>query len=113
MRRIFTLSGSFLFCIVLGVGLAAGQKSGDASKGKAFVDQQGCAACHSLDSQEKKMGPPLQGLFKRKTMQNGKPMNDVNVIGQVVNGGGNMPPYGDSLKSASDKADLLAYLHTL
>ncbi len=58
------------------------------------------------------MGPSLKGLFKRKTLQNGKPVNDANVLAQINNGGNGMPAYGDML-SADDKANVLAYLHTL
>jgi mono/diheme cytochrome c family protein len=58
------------------------------------------------------MGPSLKGLFKRKTLQNGKPVSDANVLAQINNGGNGMPAYGDML-SAEDKANLLAYLHTL
>ncbi len=58
------------------------------------------------------MGPSLQGLFKHKTLANGKPVNDANVLTQINDGGNGMPAYGDML-SAQDKADLLAYLHTL
>ncbi len=112
IRRTFTLSGSILFGALLTVALAAGQKgkAGDAAKGKETFEQ--CAMCHNIDTPEKKMGPSLQGLFKRKTLQNGKPVNDANVLAQINNGGNGMPPYNDML-SADDKANVLAYLHTL
>ena len=58
------------------------------------------------------MGPSLQGLFKKKTLSSGKPANEENVLNQINNGGNGMPAYGDML-SAEDKANLLAYLHTL
>jgi cytochrome c len=90
---------------------AAGQdKKGDASKGKAVFEQ--CAVCHNVDSPDKKMGPSLQGLYKKKTLSNGKPVTDENVLAQINNGGNGMPAYADML-STGDKADLLAYLHTL
>ncbi len=89
---------------------AAG-KAADASKGKeAFGDQ--CTMCHNVDNDEKKMGPSLKGLFKRAKLANGKPMNDANVLDQINKGGNGMPPYADML-SADDKANILAYLHTL
>jgi len=83
---------------------------GDPAKGKEAFEQ--CTVCHNVDSPEKKMGPSLQGLFKRKTLQSGKPVNDANVMAQINNGGNGMPAYGDML-TASDKANILAYLHTL
>ena len=90
--------------------MAAQDGKGDAAKGKQVFEQ--CSICHNVDSPEKKMGPSLQGLFKKKTLQSGKPVNDANVTAQINNGGNGMPAYGDML-SAGDKADLLAYLHTL
>lgn len=108
-RRAFAIAASFGVCGFIAIGAAGGQK-GDAAKGKEAFDQ--CAVCHNVDSPEKKMGPSLQGLFKRKTLQNGKPVNDENVLAQINNGGNGMPAYADML-SADDKANILAYLHTL
>ena len=110
-RPIFTYVGTFVVCssLALGIASAAGQK-GDAAKGKETFEQ--CAVCHNVDTDEKKMGPSLKGLFKRKTMVTGKPMNDTNVMGQINAGGNGMPAYGDML-SADEKTNLLAYLHTL
>ncbi|HSU61262.1 MAG TPA: c-type cytochrome [Bryobacteraceae bacterium] len=113
-RRTFTLAGSFLLCASMAVNAAAAQnkaaKTGDPAKGKELFEQ--CAVCHNVDTDEKKMGPSLKGLFKRKAMTNGKPMNDENVLNQINNGGNGMPAYSDML-SADDKANILAYLHTL
>jgi len=36
---------------------------GDAAKGKVVFEQ--CAVCHNADSDEKKMGPGLKGLYKK------------------------------------------------
>ena len=58
------------------------------------------------------MGPSLKWLFKHKTMAGGKSVNDANVLAQINNGGNGMPAYADML-SADEKANLLAYLHTL
>jgi mono/diheme cytochrome c family protein len=106
------VAGSLLFCGVVALAGAAQDKGakGDATKGKAVFEQ--CAVCHNVDSPEKKMGPSLQGLFKKKTLNNGKAVTDENVLAQINNGGNGMPAYSDML-SAGDKADLLAYLHTL
>ncbi len=113
IRCTFGVAGSTLFCVALAVGVTAAATGGkgDAAKGKAVADQQ-CAMCHVVDSPENKMGPSLQGLFKKKTLKNGKPVNDANVMDQIVNGGGTMPAMGDSVKG-DDRANLLAYLHTL
>lgn len=111
IRHKFALVSSALLCASLAVGLAvAKDQKGDATKGKEVFEQ--CSVCHNVDTDEKKMGPSLKGLFKRKTLQNGKPVNDANVLAQINNGGNGMPAYADML-SAQDKADVLAYLHTL
>jgi cytochrome c len=109
MKLTLTLAGSVLLGTSMLVAAPADSK-GDAAKGKQAFEQ--CAICHNVDSPEKKMGPSLQGLFKKKALQSGKPVNDANVTAQINNGGNGMPAYGDML-SAQDKADLLAYLHTL
>ncbi len=112
MRKTLGFATGIAFCATLSLGVAAGQKgsAGDAAKGKDTFEQ--CGICHNVDSPEKKMGPSLQGLFKKKTLQSGKPVNDANVTAQINNGGNGMPAYGEQL-SADDKANLLAYLHTL
>ncbi len=113
LRHALTFSSCIFLCAALAVGVAASQKSGksgDAAKGKEVFEQ--CAMCHNVDTDEKKMGPSLKGLFKKKALTNGKPVNDANVIAQINAGGNGMPAYNDIL-SAEDKANILAYLHTL
>src|SRR6516225_1668983 len=99
-------------CVVLAAGskimLSAGK--GDAAKGKAVFEQ--CAVCHNPDSDEKKMGPGLKGLFKKDKMTNGKKPTDANVRSRIDEGGSGMPAYKDML-SDQEKDDLLAYLKTL
>ncbi len=113
------IAGSAVFCVTLAAVLAAGQGGqkakatavkGNAAKGKESFEA--CLMCHNVDSPEKKMGPSLQGLFKRKTLQNGKAVNDANILAQINTGGNGMPAYADTL-SADEKANILAYLHTL
>ena len=87
------------------------QGKGDAAKGKEVFEQ--CSVCHNADSAEKKMGPGLKGLFKKSKLDsNGKAVSDANVLEKINEGGNGMPPYKDSLTDA-DKANLLAYLHSL
>lgn len=88
----------------------AGGAGGDAGKGKELFEQ--CGVCHNADSEEKKMGPGLKGLFKRSTLTNKKPVNDANVMEVLNNGGNGMPAY-DSILSKEEKAHVLAYLKTL
>lgn len=108
------LPGVLALTACLTLSLIAGAKAGagkaDAAKGKETFEQ--CAVCHNVDNDEKKMGPALKGLFKKKTLQNGKPVNDANVLAQINAGGNGMPGYADML-SADEKANVMAYLHTL
>ncbi len=109
----FKLSGALFLSasFFTSAGTMYGQdKKGDAAKGKEAFEQ--CSVCHNVDSPEKKMGPSLQGLYKRKNLSSGKPVSDENVLNQINNGGNGMPAYADML-SAEDKANLIAYLHTL
>jgi len=110
--RLVALFSPFVIGAALTVGIAAGKKAdkGDPAKGKDLFEQ--CAVCHNVDTDETKMGPSLKGLFKRKTLKSGKPVNDENVLAQINAGGNGMPAYSDML-SAQDKADILAYLHTI
>ena len=91
------------------VSLPAAGK-GDAAKGKEIFEQ--CAVCHNADSDEKKMGPGLKGLFSRDKMNNGKKPTEANVRAQVDDGGKGMPAYKDMLGD-DEKNDLIAYLKTL
>ncbi len=90
--------------------VALSQPKGDAAKGKAVFEQ--CAVCHNADSDEKKMGPGLKGLYKKTKMTNGKAPTDATVKARIEDGGAGMPAYKDMLSDA-EKADLLAYLRSL
>ena len=101
-----SLAGAGLLCIPY----AAGAPKGDAAKGKEVFEQ--CAVCHNADSEEKKMGPGLKGLFKRDKLTNGKKPTEANVRAKIDEGGNGMPAYKDML-SDDEKDDLVAYLKTL
>ena len=90
--------------------LAPAQKKGDAAKGKEVFEQ--CAVCHNTDTDEKKIGPSLKGLFKRTKLKNGKAVNDANVRAMINAGGNGMPSYSDML-SEEEKDNVIAYLKTL
>jgi len=83
---------------------------GDPAKGKEVFEQ--CAMCHNADSDEKKMGPGLKGLFKKGKLTNGKTANEANIRAQIDDGGPGMPGYKDVLDD-QQKDDLIAYLKTL
>jgi len=82
----------------------------DPEKGKQVFEQ--CSICHNADSDEKKMGPGLKGLFKKDKMANGKKPTEAVVRAQIDQGGNGMPPYKDLL-SDQEKDDLIAYLKTI
>lgn len=90
--------------------LATAQKKGDAAKGKEVFEQ--CAVCHNVDTDEKKVGPSLKGLFKRAKLKNGKAVTDENVKAFINKGGNGMPSYAELL-SDQEKDDVIAYLHTI
>lgn len=100
------------FCAVLAAGsmvtLAGGK--GDPEKGKEVFQQ--CSVCHNPDSEEKKMGPGLKGLFKKDKLANGKKPTEANIRAKIDEGGNGMPSYKDML-SDGEKDDLIAYLKTL
>jgi mono/diheme cytochrome c family protein len=113
MRKFVTL----LCAGALASGLAIAQEdakpkagAGDAAKGKEVFEQ--CAACHNVDTDEKKMGPSLKGLFKKEKLTNGKPVTEENVMAVIKAGGNGMPGYADLLTD-EERANVLAYLKTL
>jgi mono/diheme cytochrome c family protein len=109
MTRPVRTAGCAALALVAGMALAA-DKKGDAAKGKEVFQQ--CAVCHNADSNEKKMGPGLKGLFQHPKMTNGKKPTDATVRAKIDEGGNGMPAYKDML-SDEEKSDLLAYLKTL
>ncbi len=96
--------------IALAVAQSQGKPQGDAEKGKAVFEQ--CGVCHNVDSEEKKLGPGLKGLFKKAKMANGKKVTEANVRAVIDEGGNGMPAYKEML-SDEEKDHLIAYLKTL
>lgn len=82
----------------------------DAAKGKEVFEQ--CSVCHNADSDEKKIGPGLKGLYKKAKLKSGKPVDDKSVTAIINEGGGGMPAYKDQL-SDDERKFLLAYLKTI
>jgi len=85
-------------------------QAGNVEKGKEVFEQ--CSVCHNADSDEKKMGPALKGLFKKEKMANGKAPTEENVRALINAGGNGMPAY-EELLSKEERDDLVAYLKTL
>src|SRR5579862_6657466 len=80
-----------------------GAGKGDAAKGKEVFEQ--CGVCHNADSDEKKMGPGLKGLFKKDKLTNGKKPTEANIRSRVDEGGSGMPFYYN-IMSDTEKDDL-------
>ena len=71
-----------------------------------------CGVCHNTDTDEKKIGPSLKGLYKHDKLKNGKKVTD-ETVKAIINAGGNgMPAYADLL-SEPEKTNVIAYLRTL
>ena len=96
--------------MLAGLMLAADKKEGDAAKGKEVFEQ--CGVCHNTDTDEKKIGPSLKGLFKHAALKNGKKVTEENVKAVINAGGNGMPSYADLLSEA-EKTNVIAYLKTL
>jgi cytochrome c len=109
MRNWILLASSAAVLAVSPLMIGA-DKAGDAAKGKDVFEQ--CSVCHNVDSDEKKIGPSLKGLYKHDKLKNGKKVTDDNVLGVINAGGGGMPSYSDTL-SDQEKADVIAYLKTI
>ncbi len=107
--RGFLALGAFTLVSLL-VPTSPAARAGDAAKGKDVFEQ--CGVCHNADSDEKKMGPGLKGLFKKEKMMNGKKPTEEN-IRAIVNAGGNGMPGYEDLLTAEERDDLIEYLKTL
>ncbi len=107
---VFSFGAAALLSLSLGSVPTAAAQNGKADKGKEVFEQ--CSVCHNADSDEKKMGPALKGLFKKEKMQNGKKPTEDNVRALINQGGNGMPAY-EELLSKEERDDLIAYLKTL
>jgi mono/diheme cytochrome c family protein len=76
------------------------------------IYKNNCAICHYHDKTTTKVGPGLQGIFRRTlTPVRQVPVNDENIRRQVKEGSENMPPYGH-IKD-EDISALLLYLKSI
>ena len=91
-------------------GLSVAADKPDPAKGKEVFEQ--CSVCHNTDTDEKKIGPSLKGLFKHATLKNTKKVTEENVRAMINSGGNGMPSYADLL-SEQEKTYVIAYLKTL
>lgn len=86
--------------------------AGPAVRGKEVFEKK-CAICHFADSDQKKIGPGLKGLFKRGTFSvNGNKVTTESLKTWIENGDSQMPGMKDSLEPMQIK-DVVAYVKTL
>jgi len=112
------LSTGAILAVVLGAGVqaqenrakAAASNKGTASRGKEVFGQ--CSGCHSAETDDKKAGPSLKGLFQRSKLRNGQPVTEKTIRSRIEQGGDGMPAFS-GLLSDKEKIDLLSYLKTL
>lgn len=73
-------------------------------QGALVLQNKQCRNCHMLDGRGGQRGPALDGISAR--------MTEDQIIRQVLQGGGNMPAYGNALNPSETKA-LVSFLKTL
>lgn len=123
------ISARWVGLSLLGATLAlaplAAQAAGDAAKGKTLFETN-CLSCHGATGKGDgpvgmALTPPprdfSKGDFKFDADKDGKPGSDADLMGVITQGaaafGGSamMAPWGHL--SEQDRADLIAYVHTL
>jgi len=82
-----------------------------AEEGKEIYDTK-CLSCHAADTDEKKIGPSLRGLFKKGSLPHtGNPTTVENVKMQLIRPVLTMPAFKDFTEQ--ELANLFAYLQML
>jgi mono/diheme cytochrome c family protein len=76
------------------------------------VFQALCATCHADRNNDARVGPALNGIFKKPYLPSGTPANDEMVEATIQRGRNMMPPMGRTMNQQQFE-DLMAYLHTL
>src|ERR1700732_5484629 len=76
---------------------AKGQRDNSASDGQRLFRH--CSGCHSAETGEKKVGPSLKGLFKKRDLLNGTPATEQNIRFKITKGGDGMPSYEQILSA--------------
>jgi len=76
------------------------------------VYQAHCAQCHNDRTNDPLNGQSLRGIFKKQYLASGAPANDDRVMDAVLYGRAMMPALGATM-TLQERADLMAYLHTL
>jgi cytochrome c len=107
MSWLFVLS---LALVTLPDSPAAAPPDAEVAKGKQVF--QLCSGCHSTESDKKKVGPSLRGLFKRSSLGDGQPVTEKNIRITIQKGRDAMPSFSEAL-SPQQMDQLIAYLKEL
>lgn len=112
-----TVGAAAVLCCILSVGCTSRSSSqgGEAvrqltpaeARGREIYDQY-CATCH----RDAKNGPKLEGVFNKKYLPSGTPVNDERMRDVIRLGRATMPGFGNTL-SQQQIDDLIAYMHTM
>jgi mono/diheme cytochrome c family protein len=90
----------------------SGSTRDSVARGKDVFDKK-CGLCHNADSDVKKIGPGLKGIFKRGTFTiNTNKITDQSLKLWIETGDALMPPFKDVL-DANQIKDVVAYVRTL
>ena len=119
-RVIRLLLASFIVLVIAaGLGCDTEPRKTDAELGLTPPQAAGrrvydarCAECHSAYSSRNLRGPSLHGLYQKKFMTSGIPVNDDRVEEIILLGRAKMPGFQQKLTQQQLDA-LMAYLNTL
>jgi cytochrome c len=109
-----TCTRTFLAVVTLvvsgGVTAHQGEREKSTSAGQRLFQQ--CIGCHNAETGEKKVGPSLKGLFKKRKLLNGTPANEQGIRLKIKTGGDGMPSY-EQILSAKELDQLIEYLRSI
>jgi mono/diheme cytochrome c family protein len=119
-RAIRILLASFTVLVIsAGLGCETEPRKTDAELGLTPLQAAGrrvydarCAECHYAYISRNLRGPSLHGLYQKKFMSSGIPVNDDRIEEIILLGRSKMPGFQQKLTQKQLDA-LMAYLHTL
>jgi cytochrome c len=77
-----------------------------------IVYKDRCAICHFSESEVKKVGPGLKGIYKRGKFADGGKADESSIQNRILNGCKDMPPF-KAVLNPNQLRDLITYLRTL